>query len=355
MNLFTLSDAIAACSRFVENGAGGCDQPLVIDRINEACSRLLQKGDWPHSMLLVRARVDNNTFPLPAELESIRAVNIDNQASFVNSPYFRFMDAGPGEERSWYGTGAKSIDDLGVFPLMYDLPSIERPTGCSETSRELTLDGLRIMAFSTAAVDGGKTVSVSGLGKYNAETSASATEFQPMEEIRILPWDGAEGSIRGLLSGKPMSANLYRQITAWSKPETAGYVSLYAVDPATNRMWFLAKAHPFDTRPAWRRYSLRGQTCMASNILIYGKMGDRKLRALDDVLPIQNVPAIKQMTQAIEFENKQNLKSAVEYEAQAIRLLSEQKTNHDQQGPTVNIVDVMVATSNAQTNRRLSR
>lgn len=355
MNLVTLGDAVSACSRFVENGAGGCDQPLVVNRINEACSRLLAKGDWPYSMLLVRARVDNWTFPLPAELEAIRAINIDNTASTVNSPYFRFMDAGPGEERSWSGTGAKSLDDLGLFPLMYDIPSIERPAGCRETDRTFASSGLRIMAFSTAAVDGGKTVSIAGLGKYNAETSGSATEFSPMEEVRILPWDGVEGSIRGTLAEKPMSANAYRTISAWAKPETAGYVSLYAVDPETSRMWFLAKAHPFDTRPAWRRYHLRGQTGCGSNILIYGKMGDRKLRALDDILPIQNLPSVKHMVQAIEFENKQQLKSAVEYEAQAIRLLSEQKSNHDSQGPQVNVIDFQVALSGRRVSRHYSR
>lgn len=356
MNLYTLEDAINAVSRFVENGSGACDQPTVIDRINEACDRLLVKGDWPHSMMIVRARVDNWTFPLPNELEAIRAINIDNEPSTVNNPYFRFMSSGPGEERSWCGTGHKDIDEMGTYPLMYDLPSIEEPAGCRETDRTFTVDGLQIMAFSTSPADINQVVTLQGLDKYNAQLGATGASFTPSETVRITPWDGgSEGALSAELTSYPMSTRLYRQIISWSKPETAGHVTLYAVDAETSRMWFLAKAHPYETRPYWRRYRLRQQTCCASNILIYGKMASRKLRALDDILPIQNIPAIKMMVQSIEFENKQQLNQAVEYEANAIRLLTEQKANHDNQGFSVQVIDHDADLMGQATSRYISR
>lgn len=338
-DLYTLGDALSACSRLVENGSGACDPATVIDRINEACARAMQKGDWPHTLVTVRARVDNHTFPLPEELESIRALNIDNESSTVNSPFFRFMDSGPGEERSWSGTGAKSVDEIGMFCTMYDIPSIEIPAGCRETDREFVSDGLYIMAFSTSKSDASKSVTLQGLDKYNAELGATGTVFTPSESVTIVPWAGAEGELKTALSTLPMSTRIYRQLSAWSKPETAGYISLYAVEPSTSRMWFLAKAHPRATRPTWRRFQFRAQTCCGSNVMILGKLAARKLVDMDDILPIQNIPAIKMMVTAIEFELKQQLKSAIEYEAQAIRLLSEQKAEHDSQGPVVQVVD----------------
>ena len=350
--MLTLQDAFNACSRFVENGSGACDPATVTDRVNEACQRLMVKGDWPHSTALVRARVDQWTFPLPNEIESIRAVNIDNAASTVNSPYFRFMASGPGEERSWAGTGAKSLDELGLFCTMYDLPSIERPTTEGD---EFAADGLRIAAFSTAAVDGTKSVTLQGLDARNAELGATGSVFAPGESVRIMPWNGVEGELACEVSDLPMSARDYRQLTAWSKPETAGHVSLYAVDPTTSRMWFLAKAHPRAQRPAWRRYRIRGQDCVCANVLIYGKLAARKLVDMDDILPIQNMAAVKMMVQAIEFENKQQLKNAVEYEAQAIRLLSEQKADHDHSGFQVNVVDHDVDLMGAAVSRYVSR
>ena len=355
MNLYTLSDAFSACSRFVENGSGACDPDTVTDRVNEACQRLIVKGDWPHCLVSVRIRVDNMYFPLPEEIESIRAVNIDNMSSAVNSPYFRFMDSGPGEERSWAGTGAKFLEELGMFCTMYDIPSIERPSGDTQVSREFTSDGLRIMAFSTSTADANKDVSLQGLDKYNAELGATGSVFTPTETLHIVPWAGAEGSLKAELASLPYSTRAYRQLLSWSKPETHGYVSLYAVEPETSRMWFLAKAHPYSTRPSWRRFAIRGQTCCGSNILILGKLAARKLRSMDDLLPVQNIPAIKMMIQAIEFENKQQLKSAIEFEAQAIRLLSEQKDDHDSQGPTVQVIDHQAELFGAPLSRYISR
>jgi hypothetical protein len=355
-DLSTLSDAFDACARFVENGSGACDPATVTSRINEACERLMVKGDWPHSMVTVRARVDNWTFPLPEEIEAIRAINIDNRPSAASSPYFRFMSSGPGEERSWIGTCDKYLVEMGLYPSMYDLPSIDSPAGCRETDRVFDVDGLRLMAFSTSAVDVSKKISASGLGKHNMELSSSTSAHIPTEDIQIVPWHGGvPGSLVGDLASMPMSANLYRHLSFWSKPETAGHVSLYAVDPATSRMWFLATAKPFTKNPSWRRYRLLNQSCCGANILIYGKLACRKLRGMDEILPIQNIPAIKAMAQAIEFENKQQLKSAMEYEAQAIRLMSEQKADHDSTGFEVQVIDHDVDLMGASVRRCWSR
>lgn len=354
-NLKTLADAVSAVSRFVENGAGTCDRDTVVDRVNEACERLMVKGDWPHTMALVRARVDNWTFPLPEEIEAIRAANVDNEATSVNSPYFRFMMSGPGEERSWFGTGAKFLDEIGTSCLMYDFPSIVSPGDGTEASETENSSGLYVMAFSTSPSDAAKKVTIRGLDRRNAEVSASEFSFVPSEDVQIVPWVGGEGNLTGTLSAMPMSSKVYRQLTGWSKPETAGYVSLYAVEPSTSRMWFLAKAHPYSTVPVWRRFRIRGQNCCGSNILIYGKLACRKLRADDDILPVQNVPSIKMMVQAIEFENKQQLQSAMEFESQAIRLLTEQKSEHDGQGLNVNVVDMDCDLFGAATSRYISR
>lgn len=356
MNLYTLGDAITAVSRFVEDGSGACDRDTVVDRVNEACERLMVKGDWKHSLVVVRARVNNQEFPLPREIESVRAINIDNGPSTVNSPYFRFMASGPGEERSWSGTGHKDFDELGIFPVMFDIPSIDRPDGsCSETGRTFASNGLQIMAFSTSPSDANLKVSLRGVDKYNTELGATEETFVPAEELQINSWHGVEGTLTTPLSDLHSSERLYRQLTGWSKPQTAGYITLYAVELSTSRMWFLAKAHPNDTRPAWRRFRLRGQTNCGSNILILGKLGAVRMTDNEDILSIQSIPAVKHMVQCLEFENKQQLKNAMEYEATAIRLLSEQKQDYDSNGPEVQVIDHDVELMGASTNRWYSR
>ena len=346
MNLITLSDVIPIARRFVDAGSA-CDRATWIDAIHEANQRLVVKADWPWTTMLVRARVDRGDFPLPREIESIRAVNVDNSPSTAESAYFQFMSAGPGEAKSWSNGVAPNLEDRGLFPTMYDLPSIERPAGCAVNDVEWSADGLRLMAFSDKNADSVLSVSLRGRDRNNTPMAD--------ESVRIVPWDGAEGALQGSLSEKPASANLYRQLSSWTKPQTAGHVSLYAVDPATSRMWFLAKAHPNDTAPAWRRYAIRNLPCCGANVLFLGKIKAIRPAIDSDVMPVQNLAAIKLMIQAISLENSGDLRKAVEFEANATRLLMEQKGDHDESGPRVQVIDHDVDLANCQTNRYFSR
>jgi hypothetical protein len=354
MNLITLNDVIPIARRFVDSGAS-CDRNTWLDAIHEANQRLLVKADWPWTTMLVRARVDMDTFPLPREIEAIRAVNFDNQPSTVESPYFQFMSAGPGEAASWWYGNAENLEERGYFPTMYDVPSIERPSGCGVNDVEWASTGLRIMAFSDKPADSAKSVKIRGRSWTNTPQSSTETTFTPDEDVKIVPWNGAEGALQGTLAQKPMSANAYRDITSWTKPETAGHISLYAVEPSTSRMWFLAKAHPYDLAPTWRRYQIRNQACRGSNILFLGKIRAERPRSETDIMPIQNLAAIKLMLQAISLENAGDLRKAVEFEANAVRLLSEQKANNDLQGPTVQVIDHDVPLYGANVSRWISR
>lgn len=358
MELITLGAITPLVGRFIEGGQGACRPDLVAERVSDACERLIVKCDAPYTTWKCRVRVDRGCFPLPREMESIIACNIDNAPAYVNPQSFEFLAAGPGELRSWSGTEDKSLEDDGLHCTMYDLPSIEYPKGDAETisDNEFAADGLHIMAFSRSPSDVGKKVSVSGLDKMNTPVSSTPLSFTPMEEVPIVGWTGGvEGVITARVADLPKSEKLYRSITGFAKPKTADHVCLYAVDPASDRMWFLAKAHPDDTRPAWRRYKIRNQSAYGSNILIYGKAAALRLSRSSDVLPVQNRTAVKLMCQAIEYENKDQLKQAVEMEAQAMRVMLEAKADHDNRGMVANVIDMELYCSNAATNREYCR
>lgn len=356
MNLITLADVLPIARRFVDNGAGSCDYDTLLSYVNEACKRLIVKADWKHTVMLVRARVDKDMFPLPRELESIRAVNVDNEPSHVAPMTFRFMSAGPGEEQSWWDGRSTNVDEAGWYPTMYDLPSIEYPNAAGVNDVSWASTGLHLMAFSDKAADATKYVSIRGRDKNNTPIGVDSTVHTPDEQIRIVAWDnGVEGALTGTLEGKPMSAQVYRSLTSWTKPATAGHISLYAVEPSTYRMWFLAKAHPHDTAPTWRRYKFRSQSCCGSNVLILGKIAAEDLRSTTDIMPIQNLAAVKNMLMAISAENAGELRKALEYEAQATRLLVEEKIDSDSQGFSVQVIDHDVDIANCQTNRYYSR
>ena len=59
-----------------------------------------------------------------------------------------------------------------------------------------------------------------------------------------------------------------------------------------------------------------------------------------DILPIQNLDALKLMVIAIREENNNALEIALGYEQNATRLLNEQLGDHDVSGGTPTIIDM---------------
>jgi hypothetical protein len=80
----------------------------------------------------------------------------------------------------------------------------------------------------------------------------------------------------------------------------------------------------------------------------------RPLRS-DDVLGIQNMAALKNMVIAVSLENKLQLGAAQPYEANAIRLLQEQKNNQETMTGMPAIIDVETQLSAGGFNRGYRR
>lgn len=361
-NLFVLSDARAFVAQWVDNGS--CNAAAIDARINEACRRLRVKADWPYTVQTVRIRTDNQQFPLPRECEKIIWCNADNNPAYVYGPAYEFLSSGPGEVKHRYSTsGFKDVVDAGWACTMYDIPPIETFPDVPANAVDRTLGtGYYLAAFSTEHGDTEKTLSMYGSNELLNNIGSGASAFAPGEVLKVNRWsNGVEGTIDGPLSAIAMTSKTYREIHKWVKPATAGYITLYAVNPSNNYMWLLAKAHPDDTVPSWRRYKVTNQLCSvdsstgksygSANILALCKMADIKLTRPDDVLPIQNLDAIKNMVIAIGLENAMNLEGAVSYEANATRILQEQKQDAEVSGGMPVVVDIDPRFAGASCNR----
>jgi hypothetical protein len=113
-------------------------------------------------------------------------------------------------------------------------------------------------------------------------------------------------------------------------------------------MYFLAKYHPDETVPGYRRYKIKNypsydpETNPDSNVCAQLMCKLRYIPATrdDDVLIIQNLDAIKNMVMAIREENAGTLDVAIVYEQKAIGLLNQQHANVlGSQEPLLNVVD----------------
>jgi hypothetical protein len=228
--------------------------------------------------------------------------------------------------------------DLGEAPFQFSIPPNEGA-------------GYRLVAYSTSMNDMNVPLKLRGFGVQGKDVSESLL-------LNVFA-NGTEGTIEGSWDSQIISASAFRDLTAVSKPITSGYVTLYAVDTATNEMWIVGQYHPSDTLPMFRRYRITNKNCNTSddractNLLALVLCGYTKLTEDDDIVPIDNLPALKNMIIAIEAENSGDLNKATVYESNAVRLLSEAKANHQITNSNMTIIDHDRYLMGSAINRRL--
>jgi len=318
--LITLQDAREHVANFVTTGGACPNRGIVDDRINQAIRRLLPKADWDKTTTLFKVQTQNGCITLPRECETARVVNICGAPRELFHKAYEFMEAGPGEFVSgWAGVDLKDMGD--GFPTFFDIPTFD--PDCLETPE----GPYKIFAVSPSAQDLGKLVIVQGPTDLWHEVRTNGV---PGEPLPIAVWDqGQEGVLCDLPT--PLTTNTFKSITGIQLPAgRVDYVSLYAVDPATNKMYFLSKYHPDETFPGYHRYKILGKCC-EDDICVTLRCKLRYIPAsrADDVLLIQNLDALKFMVIAIREENARNLQEALAYEQKAVFVLDEDLRNQE--------------------------
>lgn len=312
--IYTLLDARNHVSKFVESGTCPSKQ-VVLDRINEACRRLMAKANWAYTTTRMRFVTSNNTFALPRGALAVLNCNIDLSPRRVFGVGYEFLENGPGEVQ--YGEGyTKALTDLGDgWPTFFELPP---GVPCN------------LIAFCTAREDIGKQLLLRGL---DAQKQDVLTAGVPGEYLTAGWWqNGIEGQVS--VNNLPtISTTQFTHIQFVQKPVTIGYISLYTWDAATKRMYFLAKYHPAETAPGYRRYRITAPDFEnGSNVLCSVKMRFENLVSDTDPLPIQSVDAIKQAVIAIREENDRNDQQAKVAWTQALALLNDQLVDTRENG-----------------------
>jgi hypothetical protein len=333
--MITLGEAYRKMGRFVESGITG--RATIVDRINEAIERLIVEADWKDTVQWIRVGTSRQTIPVPREFEVLVRAAVDGVPVSLWGPGYEFMASGPGDLEIRGGTSAlNALINLGsYFASMYDIPKVFSGTPASAQN------GYTLMAFARERADAGKTLTVRGLGSDMSEVYVDAA---PGETLTINQWgDGVPGRILGALSTLHHSARTYRELTACTKPVTAGYVWLYAVDLATSEMFLLSAYHPDDTLAQVRRYRFTtdmGPTGDVTSVLALGKRKALPAIRDTDVLLIQSLPAIKHMLIAIREENTGNLNNARVYiDAAKAILTSQLGEERHSQAPVIIDVD----------------
>jgi len=325
--LYTKLDAAEFCAKYIADGRSATDD-LVTSTLDEAQMILINEGDWKNLIQKIVIKVNNNSFSLPRNVETVLKVyHADDyhlSPSRVWSMGYELLDGGPGpiggaNDHEWV-----DLIDLGDgWPIMFPIGGTKRV----------------LVAFSTHEDDQNQTMLIRGRDDKHMDISPAT----PGEDLTIRQWKGGNEGRIAADSVKP-SINEFIEIDFIQKPVTKGYVSLFAYQPSDHAMWFLGKYHPKETQPSFRRYKLTGRSCVTTEDSITLLVKLRHVPLIDDtdVLVIQNLPALRLMCQSIHIRNMGDTADALAKQGDAMRMLDQQlKSSH----PENTEFDVTMSTS----------
>lgn len=290
--LYTLSYAREKLGKYVAEGS--CDPDTIDEAINNAISTLIEIADWKNTTRRIRLHTCKDIISLPEEFEMVRALAIDGVPSNVFNKYWEYMDGGPGSIDSSNYTSGNDLIDLGNnWPVMRDIDILDDEG--NQTPR-------KIFAVSTEKADINLTLEVRGSTTYNNQILTSGV---PGFDLSINRWkDGVEGSLKEL-NMMQMSPMVIKKIHSIVKPVTKGYITLYAVNPASDlsdendpMLWWLAKYHPDCTNPGFRRFKMTNLNSGGNCVSAVCKLSFVPAKHDSDILLIQNLNALKFMMQA---------------------------------------------------------
>lgn len=303
--LHTLAEARTVVGRFV--GSGTCNASTINDAINEALERLLDLQPWECLKKNIRITTCKNCIALPYEVEAVLAVDIDSVPGRAFGQMYQFLSSGPGDLSTHsHLSGTRDLMDLGdQWPVMYDVP--DRYPIDTNSDNDVFPEGMPIAAFSTDGADTVHSLTVVGKNFKNEDIT---------EDLPIQKWHGGvEGELRGRWNRiLKLSTNNFKEITRVIKPATKGYVCAYAVDSSRDFMFLLAKYHPKQTIPGFRRYRITNKSYGEfSSILAMVRLRHVPLVSDNDILPIDSIQPLKLMVMAITAENAKDAQNAAIY------------------------------------------
>jgi hypothetical protein len=311
-----------------------------------------------------------NTFSLPYNAEKILWHDLDGTPANVFGQGYQYLSAGPGDlDYTSRRNGLKDLADLGDhWAVQYEIPRFFALT----TTTNWTTGEMYLVAFAASASDVGKTLDVFGCG-------VNGLDRPNGESIPINAWGSVtEGTWDAAFTS---STALYSTVNRLVKPATDGYVSLYAVEKTSGSMFLLAKYHPSQTQPQFRRYRVTNATVADSGVqsashnfntavhsdiipevtsgsavvvLALVRLRHVPLADPSDILPIDSMQALVFAVRAINAENEKDFALADTLMGKAQTIMGKREEANTMTKGTPVIMDTGYRTSlGRRMNRRI--
>lgn len=278
--------------------------------INEAQERIIQLGKWKDTYAKYRFCAYQNCITLPYELETMLTAAICCRPISIQNQWFQFLASGPGLATTTSGCG-------NIYDSSDGFVTVQDP--CSDFT---------IRVYADVTEDADASITVMGLdGDGNLIRTLVDSVWQTGETI---PIDA---------SAFQTSTKTFSQVTQIVKPRTNGNIRLYANYTDGSGQVLLGIYGYNVTLPKFRRYFLPGtiDTDNPRQFTIIAKR--RYIPAVDDndLLIVQNVPAVKEMVMSILARERNDVALAQYHFSESMRCLTAELKEYLGQGGTMNM------------------
>jgi hypothetical protein len=309
----TLSDALA--SRIPTSLNLISTDTRVIQYVNSATERLLNRGHWWGTCPRYSVSVTNQLFSLPPQFATMEKIAVSHYPVMLRNSWYEFADHGIG-----------SVDD----------PTASTPnTLCARqalfrgnfpTSQDI-VSGNKIRVQCDVVDDVAVNVLVLG---YDSSGNWLRTKVAGV-------WQDGE-TIAASQSPGTISSTTWGRITDVQKPVSKGQFWITQIDGVTNPI--IANYQYWETNPSYTRYLLPTIANTATQIDLIGKLSFRPVTNSTDYLLIGNLEAIRLEAVAIKLEEEHMISEATALTQRAIVLLCEELEHYKGAGemPSIQVI-----------------
>jgi hypothetical protein len=301
--------------------AGNCTTSAAfLGKLGAGIRRLMRRGDFYGTLQTIFVCAARGCVVWPRYVDTVRRINVCKHPIEVKNLWWKFML----NARNHY---IQSDDCSNQFPQFCGAQC--RMTGESATVMYQDIpaaDTYQVRAYIDAFADVGKTLTLFG-----TDTNG--------QSLKTFNNDGTVSDGITLTFASPFVATAIniRNVTRVRKDLTQGLVRLFAWDTVNLVLIDLAVYEASETNPEYVRYSLDIPGCpidgtpgvVGSCPTARGVLAAVKLRFIppvvgSDIIPIDNLDALKDIYQSLKFKEAGDLQNANAYEASAVRELNQQ-------------------------------
>jgi hypothetical protein len=297
--------------------AGICtDDSRIVELANRAVRRLLQKGKYAGTTVRYRVCVTDDCITWPRQIQTIEACSVNDGPIKIRNEWYEFLESGPGIQTE---TSGLKLVDRGDGHCAFD----EITAGSTDR---------KIKVYADVAEGSGKYIILQGYDQNGnwIRTQVSGTWI-----------DGERVTIPQTSSVTSLSSKYYTKLVRVIKDATNGPVRLYEYDTTNSvNVRALAYYEPDETVPSYRRSYLPSLSDQrdegeSSTVEVVAKLRFVPVAVDNDFLLIGNLDAIEEMVRSLRHEEANNFEDARRSESLATKLLDEELSTVQGDGPVV--------------------